>query len=456
MNIEGKKVAVIGGGLAGSEAALQLAKHRLSVTLFEMRPLTTTPVHKTSGLAELVCSNSFKSTKPSSAAGMLKHELEVLESFVFNAALNNKVEAGGALAVDRDLFSQEVTCLVEESPFIETVRQQITSLKELSGFDAIIVATGPMTSESLANSIFSTIGEQEMHFYDAAAPIVMADSLNYDVLFGQNRYEDATEDSSCDYLNAPFSKEEYLAFIDALLEAKKVILKDFERNELFSACQPIEEIARSGVDAPRFGPLKPVGLTDPRTGKRPWAVAQLRSENRNNAAFNLVGFQTNLTFPEQKRVFRMIPGLENAEFARFGVMHKNIFVNASQVLDSNLKCNALSSECGMPVYIAGQLSGTEGYLEAVRSGLHASISVVCELGGLAAPKLSCSTVFGSLVNYATDKNTVDYQPMHVNFGIIAPLEQKIKNKQQRYIAYQQRGDSEVQAYKDSLVKAGVF
>ncbi|MDO4841057.1 MAG: methylenetetrahydrofolate--tRNA-(uracil(54)-C(5))-methyltransferase (FADH(2)-oxidizing) TrmFO [Phoenicibacter congonensis] len=456
MNFEGKKIAVIGGGLAGSETALQLAKRGLSVTLFEMRPQATTPVHKSSGLAELVCSNSLKSTKPSSAAGMLKHELDVLGSFVYRAALNNKVEAGGALAVDRDLFSQEITHLVEGSPNIEVVRQQVASLSDLGGFDAIIVASGPMTSESLANSIFSIIGEQEMHFYDAAAPIVMADSLNYDVLFGQNRYEDATDDSSSDYLNAPFTKEEYLAFIEALLDAEKVILKDFERKELFSACQPIEEIARSGVDAPRFGPLKPVGLTDPRTGKRPWAVVQLRSENRNSTAFNLVGFQTNLTFPEQKRVFHMIPGLENAEFARYGVMHKNIFVNAPQVLDKNLKCDLLSKTCKTPVFIAGQLSGTEGYLEAVRSGLHAAISVVCELGEIAAPELSSSTVFGSLIDYACDNNTIDYQPMHVNFGIIAPLEQKIKNKQQRYCAYQERGDAEIEAYKNSLIQAGVF
>ena len=408
MNFEGKKVAVIGGGLAGSEAALQLAKHQVAVTLFEMRPQTTTPVHKSSGLAELVCSNSFKSTKPSSAAGMLKRELEVLESFVYRAALNNKVEAGGALAVDRDLFSQEVTSLVEASPFIGIARQQVTSLEELGSFDAVIVATGPMTSEAFADSLFSIIGEQEMHFYDAAAPIVMADSLNYDVLFGQNRYEDATDGSSSDYLNAPFTKEEYIAFIEALLDAEKVILKDFERKELFSACQPIEEIARSGFDAPRFGPLKPVGLTDPRTGKRPWAVVQLRSENRNGTAFNLVGFQTNLTFPEQKRVFRMIPGLENVEFARFGVMHKNIFVNAPQVLYSNLKCEALSYACGMPVYIAGQLSGTEGYLEAVRCGLHAAVSVLCSFGDVDAPELSTKTVFGSLINYATDPVTVDY------------------------------------------------
>ena len=436
------RVAVVGGGLAGSEACLQLAKRGVRVTLFEMRPSVNTPVHKSDNLAELVCSNSLKSTKVSSAAGMLKHELEVLGSELYRVALETKVEAGGALAVDREKFSKQITDLIKENDLIEVINLEVESLEIFSDFDAVILATGPMTSEKFANALGEAIGEDFLHFYDAAAPIVMADSLNYDILFSQNRYADVAGD----YLNAPFNKEEYEAFISELVKAERVVLKEFETKELFQACQPIEEIAKKGSEAPRFGALKPVGITNPRTGKRPWAVVQLRAENKEKTAFNLVGFQTNLTFSEQKRVFRMIPGLENAEFARFGVMHKNIFLNAPKLLDANLSCSVLTKIAAIPVYVAGQLSGTEGYIEAIRSGLHAAISVACKLEGFEVPALPEETAFGSLMAYATSPETVDYQPMHVNFGIMKPLPQHIKNKQKRYDAYAQRGCEAIEDY----------
>ena len=449
------KVAVVGAGLAGSEASLQLAKRGVNVTLFEMRPQTNTPVHKTSNFAELVCSNSLKSTKEASAAGMLKYELAVLGSELYQVALDTKVEAGGALAVDRDQFSKRATELIENNDFIKVANVEVDNLASLASYDAVILATGPMTSEKFASVLGETISEDFLHFYDAAAPIVMADSLNGDILFSQNRYEGRENDGG-DYLNAPFSKGEYEDFISELVNAKRVVLKEFETRELFQACQPIEEVAKKGSDAPRFGALKPVGITNPRTGMRPWAVVQLRAENKDKTAFNLVGFQTNLTFSEQKRVFQMIPGLENAEFARYGVMHKNIFLNAPKLLDANLSCDLLTEKVGVPVFVAGQLSGTEGYVEAIRSGLHAAISVAFQLEGITAPKLPQETVFGSLVNYATSTETVDYQPMHVNFGIMKPLAERIKNKQKRYEAYALRGKAAIQKYALELSEKADF
>ena len=447
-------VAVVGGGLAGSEASLQLAKRGFNVTLFEMRGKSKTPVHKTDKFAELVCSNSLKSTKASSAAGMLKHELDVLGSELYRVALETKVEAGGALAVDREVFSCKVTELISDNEHIQVANVEIDTLEALSGFDSVILATGPMTSEKFACALGEALGDEFLHFYDAAAPIVMADSLNFDVVFSQNRYEGESIDSG-DYLNAPFNKDEYEHFAEELIKADRVVLKDFETKELFQACQPIEEIARKGIDAPRFGALKPVGIFDPKTGRRPWAVVQLRAENKDKTAYNLVGFQTNLTFPEQKRVFRMIPGLENAEFARFGVMHKNIFMNAPKLLDANLSCGVLTNQIGTPVYVAGQLSGTEGYCEAIRSGLHAAISVICQLGRREIPPLPKETAFGSLMTYATSTETVDYQPMHVNFGIIKPLPETVKNKNKRYEMYAKRGNAAIEGYalalKESLL-----
>ena len=448
-----KNVKIIGGGLAGCECALQLAKRGIAVTLVEMRPQKETPVHKSSNLAELVCSNSLKSTNPCSAAGMLKEELNRLSSFLYAVALETQVAAGGALAVNRDAFAQTITQLVSENSFITLERREANSLAlEAKGFDALIVATGPLTSNALAQSLQEATGLSHLAFYDAAAPIVVADSLDMSVLFRQSRYEEGQGD----YLNAPFSKEEYEHFIDELLGAQRVIKKEFETKDLFQACQPVEEIARTGKDAPRFGALKPVGLTDPRTQRRPWAAVQLRAEDAQGSCYNLVGFQTNLTFPEQKRVFRMIPGLEQAEFARYGVMHRNTFVDAPKVLDSHLLLANSVQKFGTPVYLAGQVSGTEGYVEAIRSGLHVALSVTAYLRGVAIPSMPTSMVFGALLHYATNPETVDYQPSHVNFGMIEPLDTPVRNKKERYAAYAARGNSALEHYCNKLSLLGLL
>ena len=455
-----KPVVIAGAGLAGSEAALQLAARGLRVRLVEMRPVRKTDVHKTAYCAELVCSNSLKSTNPASAAGMMKAELESLGSRLFALALEHAVPAGGALAVDRDAFAGAVTDAVEDEPLIQMERREALSVGQLAaGAAAVILATGPLTSDALADSLADLVGDY-LAFYDAAAPIVMADSLDMDVLFRQSRYEDAADAAGArqgDYLNAPFTKEEYERFVDELLAAERVIARDFESKDLFQACQPIEEIARSGRDAPRFGPLKPVGLTDPRTGRRPWAALQLRAEDAQGTSYNLVGFQTNLKFAEQKRVFSMVPGLENADFARYGVMHRNTFIDAPRLLDATLRLN-VRPEAGIevPVFVAGQLGGTEGYCEAIRSGLHAAIGVAALCRGIEAPPLPRETAFGALLAHATDPMTKDYQPMHVNFGIMPPLEKPVRNKRARYEAYARRGAAALAAYRQALVDAGLL
>lgn len=442
---------IIGAGLAGSEAALQLAQRGVHVRLFEMRPETETDVHRGGDCAELVCSNSLKSTKPESAAGMLKAELAALGSQLIAAAGRCRVDAGGALAVDRDEFSADVTSMVKESPYIEYRVMRVSNPLDacLGAADATILATGPLTSDALAQWLVDKTGSDNLAFFDAAAPVVMADSLDMDVLFRQSRYE---QDAPGDYLNAPFDKESYDAFIAQLVAADRVIKRDFETKDLFQACQPIEEIARKGADAPRFGTCKPVGLTDPATGRRPWAAVQLRAENAQGTAYNLVGFQTNLTFGEQKRVFRMIPGLQNAEFARYGVMHRNTFIQAPRLLDRNLRLRGVDA----PVYVAGQLSGTEGYCEAIASGLVCALFVYAQLQGMQPPLLPVETAFGALLDYATDPATQDYQPMHVNFGILKPLDQHIRNKGMRYAAYAERGSRAMEGYVADIRAKGLL
>ena len=455
-----KPVTIVGAGLAGSEAAIQLAQRGVDVVLFEMRPIRGTDVHKSAECAELVCSNSLKSTKADSAAGMLKRELEELGSVLYAKALEHAVPAGGALAVDREKFARSVTSCIEEHPLIELRREEVSDLESISRDSrAVIMATGPLTSDKLAESLSHLVGDY-LAFYDAAAPIVMADSLDGSILFRQSRYEDASDASGNamgDYLNAPFTKEEYERFIDELLSAERVIAKDFESKELFQACQPIEEIARAGRDAPRFGPLKPVGLTDPRTGRRPWAALQLRAEDADGTCYNLVGFQTNLKFGEQQRVFRMVPGLERADFARFGVMHRNTFVDAPRLLDMHLrlKCNT-AEELGVPVYVAGQLGGTEGYCEAIRSGLHVAICACGDLSDTRVPELPREMAFGALLRHATDPETKDYQPMHVNFGVMPPLDPPVRNKRERYAAYAKRGADALAQYRCQLMAAGLI
>lgn len=442
---------IIGAGLAGSEAALQLAQRGVHVRLFEMRPETETDVHRGGDCAELVCSNSLKSTKPESAAGMLKAELAALGSQLIAAAGRSRVDAGGALAVDRDEFSADVTSMVKENSYIEYRVMCVSDPLDacLGAADATILATGPLTSDALAQWLVDKTGSDNLAFFDAAAPVVMADSLDMDVLFRQSRYE---QDAPGDYLNAPFDKESYDAFIAQLVAADRVIKRDFETKDLFQACQPIEEIARKGADAPRFGTCKPVGLTDPATGLRPWAAVQLRAENAQGTAYNLVGFQTNLTFGEQKRVFRMIPGLQNAEFARYGVMHRNTFIQAPRLLDRDLRLRGVDA----PLYVAGQLSGTEGYCEAIASGLMCALFVYAQLKGMQSPLLPVETAFGALLDYATDPATQDYQPMHVNFGILKPLDQHIRNKGMRYAAYAERGSRAMEGYVADIRAEGLL
>ena len=408
------QVTVIGGGLAGSECAIQLADRGFAVKLCEMRPQVSSPAHHTDHLAELVCSNSFKSTRPDSAAGLLKAELERMGSVLLDCAHRAAVPAGGALAVDRVKFSEQIP----------------------EGH--VVIAAGPLCSPALSEEVMKLVGGDALAFFDAAAPIVDASTLDMDVLFSQSRYE---EQGGGDYLNAPLNKEEYEAFIEALTTADRVVLKDFEDGDLFQACQPAEEVARTGKDAIRFGAMKPVGLTDPRTGRRPWAAIQLRAENKEKTAYNLVGFQTNLTFGEQKRVFHMVPGLENAEFFRYGVMHRNTFVDAPHVLDGTFAVP------GTGVRLAGQITGTEGYMEAVATGLLAALNTYAEAIGAAGVELPRVGALGALVGYATDPATVGYQPMHVNFGLVPPLEDgKRRSKRDRYQAYADRALEALDAY----------
>ena len=427
-------VTVVGGGLAGSECALALAARGVPVRLFEMRPGTQSPAHHTGHLAELVCSNSLKATRLDSAAGLLKEELRRMGSTLIACAEEAAVPAGGALAVDREAFSRAVEERVAAEPFIEVVHEEVTSIPE----GRVVIAAGPLCSPELAARVQGLVGGEALSFFDAAAPIVDAATLDRSVLFTQSRYDDA---AGGDYLNAPFNKEEYECFIDELLAAERVVQKDFERRDLFQACQPIEEVARTGRDAVRFGALKPVGLTDPRTGHRPWAAVQLRAENREGTAYNLVGFQTNLTWPEQRRVFRLIPGLEQAEFFRYGVMHRNTFVDAPHVLDRTFAVP------GTTVRLAGQICGTEGYVEAIASGLLAALNTYAELIGAPAVELPATGALGSLVAYATDPATQGYQPMHVNFGLVPPLtDGKRRSKRDRYAAYSSRALADLDAY----------
>lgn len=436
-------VTVVGGGLAGSECACQLADRGVRVRLIEMRPDTMSPAHHTGHLAELVCSNSFKATRIDSAAGLLKDELERMGSILLSCARQASVPAGGALAVDRVRFSALVEQEVASRPNIEVVHEEATSIPD----GQAVIAAGPLCSAALSAAVHELVGGDALSFFDAAAPIVDASTLDMDVLFRQSRYDEAGQG---DYLNAPMNKEEYEAFIDALVTAERVVLKDFETTDLFQACQPAEEVARKGRDAIRFGAMKPVGLVDPRTGHRPWAAVQLRAENADSTAYNLVGFQTNLTFPEQRRVFRMIPGLEQAEFFRYGVMHRNTFVDAPHVLDRTFKVP------GTTVRLAGQITGTEGYTEAIASGLLAALNTYADLAGLEPVSLPATGALGSLVAYATDPATQDYQPMHVNFGIVPPLEDgRRRSKRDRYAAYAERAQADLAAYLASRADLGI-
>ena len=429
-------VVVIGAGLAGCECALALAKRGVPVKLYEMRPQATSAAHKTDHLAELVCSNSLKALRADSAAGLLKAELTRLGSTLIGLAKQAAVPAGGALAVDRDVFSSLVEQAVASEPLIELIREEVVKLPQGC---PVVVAAGPLCSGALAQTVEGLVGGKKLSFFDAAAPIVDASTLDREKVFAMSRYDKGDGD---DYLNCPMDKEEYDRFVDELVGAEKAILRDFERRELFQACQPAEEVARTGHDALRFGALKPVGIIDPRTGRRPWAVVQLRAENRQGTAYNLVGFQTNLTWSEQRRVFRMIPGLEECEFFRYGVMHRNTFIDAPACLDETF---ALKGD--RRIRFAGQITGTEGYTEAIATGLLAAFNTLADLRGLVLSPLPVTGALGSLMAYATDPATKDYQPMHVNFGIVPPLDHKGKlSKRDKYKLYAKRAAADLDAW----------
>ncbi|MHB1323082.1 MAG: methylenetetrahydrofolate--tRNA-(uracil(54)-C(5))-methyltransferase (FADH(2)-oxidizing) TrmFO [Coriobacteriia bacterium] len=419
-------VTVIGAGLAGSEAAWQLASRGTPVRLVEMRPHRMSPAHQTDEFAELVCSNSLKSDEVTTAPGVLKRELASLGSFVLETARHSAVPAGAALAVDRARFSSSVTRSLTRHPLIAIERREASSIPP----GDVIVAAGPLMSEALQPALSALVGEGRLAFYDAAAPIVDAETIDRSLVFPASRWD---KGAGADYLNCPLTRQEYDELVFQLIGAARVQAKEFERGELFQACQPVEEIARSGPDAMRYGALKPVGLVDPRTGSRPYAVVQLRAENRQMTAYNLVGFQTNLTYSEQRRVFRLIPGLGRAEFVRYGVMHRNSFIDAPRLLTPGF---ALRSD--PRVRVAGQLSGTEGYLEAAATGILAALDVWCRRTGVPAFALPPETALGALANYATDPGTSPYQPMHVNFGLVPALAQRVRGKRERYAAYSER------------------
>ena len=422
------KIKVIGAGLAGCEAAWALANRGIQVELHEMKPEKYSPAHHSPNFAELVCSNSLKAQRIGSAAGMLKEEMRMLGSLTVDCALKTSVAAGGALAVDREAFSRMVTERICAHDKIEIVTGEMKRLPEEG---ITVVATGPLTSDALAEEIGRVCGGL-LSFYDAAAPIVNFDSLDREKVFFAARY-DRGED---DYINCPFTREEYERFYDALLHAESAELHAFDRpeNHVYEGCMPIEIMARRGADTMRYGPLKPVGLRDPKTGKRPWAVVQLRRENAEGTLYNLVGFQTNLKFGEQKRVFSMIPGLENAEFARFGVMHRNTFLNSPQLLDSSF-CMRDDDR----IYFAGQITGVEGYMESAMSGIVAGTQLARRLQGKEELKLPRDCMCGALAAYISDPGCADFQPMGANMGLLPPSENRIKDKQQRYLVVAERG-----------------
>lgn len=424
------KITVIGAGLAGCEAAYTAARLGCKVDLIEMKPIKKSPAHKTDNFAELVCSNSLKASRIDSAAGLLKQEMRMLGSICLEAADVSSVPAGGALAVERNLFAEYITKKIREC---ENVNIIIDVVDKLPTEGICIVATGPLTDGALAREIEKITGEGNLSFYDAAAPIVSADSIDFSSAFVASRY-DRDDTGEGDYINCPMNKEEYEAFHNELINAECAPLHEFDKQlKVYEGCMPIEVLARRGADSIRFGPLKPVGLRDPRTGHRPWAVVQLRKENRDGTLYNLVGFQTNLKFPEQKRVFSMIPALKNAELMRFGVMHRNSFINSPKVLNPDLSLKKSNN-----IFFAGQLSGVEGYMESAASGIVAAINAVNKLNDkptLILPKFS---MIGALLNYITDESVENFQPMGANFGVLPPLDVHIKDKKERYMALSQR------------------
>ena len=431
------KFIVIGAGLAGVEAAWQIAQSGNQVKLIEQKPLKKSPAHKSDNFAELVCSNSLKASRVDSAAGLLKEEMARLGSLTVPVARECAVAAGGALAVDRDIFSNTITEKIKAHPNIEIEYAEAQEIPT-DGDTITIVATGPLTEGKMSESIKELCGDY-LSFYDAAAPIVTAESVNTDIAFGASRYGRGGED---DYLNCPFNKEQYERFINELINAKGAVLHDFD---VYEGCMPIEKLAKRGTDAPRFGPMKPVGLIDPATGHRPWAAVQLRRENAQGSMFNLVGFQTNLKFGEQKRVFSMIPGLENAEFVRYGVMHRNSFLDSPRVLNIDFSVKNQPN-----VFFAGQITGVEGYMESAASGIIAGINAVRYAKGIEPLKLPNTTMIGALSAYISDETVNNFQPMGANFGVLPSLETKIRDKRERYAALSARALNDLDSALSTL------
>ena len=463
-------ITIIGGGLAGCEAAYQIAKRGVKVKLYEMKPVKFSPAHSNENLAEIVCSNSFKSNLLTNACGLLKEELRRLGSLLIKIADETSVPAGQALAVDRDLFSQKVTEEIENNSLIEIIHGEVTDISKMAEEGIVIVATGPLTSEKLAKQIQEITGEDKLYFYDAAAPIISKDSINFDIAFYGDRYsqekkKEETEEEwrkrqnleQKDYINLPMNKEEYEKFCNELVNAEVVNLHEFEKREIFEGCMPIEVMAKRGIDTLRFGPLKPVGFDDPRTAKRPYAIVQLRQDDKQAQLYNIVGFQTNLKFGEQKKVFSLIPGLENAEFVKYGVMHRNTYINSSVLLDETY-CLRKNND----IFFAGQITGVEGYVESISSGMVAALNAVNEFKDMEkinfrdnANKVekrdinqdsfqykrgifSDYTIIGALAKYISTPNS-KFQPMNANFGILPELEgKKIKDKKERYGKLAQR------------------
>lgn len=433
-------INVIGAGLAGCEAAYQVAKRKIKVNLYEMKPLKKSPAHKSDLFAELVCSNSFKANRVNSAAGLLKEEMRYLDSLLLKAADKARVPAGGALAVDRDIFSEYVTDKINSNEYINVISEEVTAI---NNNDINIIATGPLTSDKLADFIGKTFGNS-LSFYDAAAPIVDFKSIDMNHAFFASRYG---KGDKTDYLNCPMNKEEYEVFYEALVSAERAPVKDFDVRDpkVYEGCMPIEVMAQRGHDTIRFGPMKPVGLTDPNTGHRPWAVLQLRKENSSGTMYNLVGFQTNLKFGEQKRVFGLIPALKNAEFVRYGVMHRNTFLNSPELLNSDF-----STKTNDKLFFAGQITGVEGYMESASSGIIAGINAVRKLNGSDSVLLPDTTMIGSLCRYIADDSVKDFQPMGANFGVLPELENRPRDKKERGQAYADRALNDLKIYLESV------
>ena len=428
------RVKVIGAGLAGSEAAWQLAQRGIQVELIEMKPHKKSPAHHTDTFAELVCSNSLRGDRLENAVGLLKEELRRLDSIIISCADATRVEAGGCLAVDRHGFSQLVTDKLRNHPNITVREEEVTQVPE----GPVIIATGPLTSDALSDAIGTYFGKNYLHFFDAAAPLVTLESVDMEKAWWQSRYDRGT----ADYINCAMNKEEYEAFVRELLAAETAEVHGFEKNNVFEGCMPVEVMASRGFDTLRYGPLKPVGLTDPATGKEPYAVVQLRQDNADKTIFNLVGFQTHLKFGEQKRVFTMIPALKNAEFVRYGVMHQNTFIQSPKLLD-----RYYADRRNPLVAFAGQMTGVEGYVESAASGYLAAVAMAAKVQGRELPDFTNRTAIGALGMYVSDSRIENFQPMNVNFSIIAPLEQRVRKKSEKNLAIANRALAEIDELK---------